>query len=301
MSHPGYLRQVALECAAEFEEVAVALLEAEFECPASAYHDFKTGRTKVSVYVSAGRMELKASVASIRSRIGELSECGLFAGGVRVEETPVRKEDWSESWKKHFRPYVAGRKVLIRPSWSKRRPRVGQVEVVLDPGLSFGTGQHATTRYCLERLAKLRRPLGRQSFLDLGTGTGILAIAAAKLGYRPIEAIDFDAACVANAGANVRRNRVQGRVDVRQGDVCDLPARPVRRFDLVCANLMHDLLIAQSRRIAVRVAPGGCLVVAGILHAQFPAVRQAMEREGLVFKDEKSESEWTSGSFGLGT
>jgi len=293
--------EIAVEIPAASEELVETLLGTRFGVSPAIYHNLKTGRSRVSIYLAnprPGKGMFGTKVMSrlrleLRRWVGE----GAITGPLRMRVAGVRKENWAESWKKHFKPFVAGGKLLVRPSWSIRRPRVGQVGVVLDPGLSFGTGQHATTRYCLEQIVSLRRPLAKQSFLDLGTGTGILAIAAAKLGYGPVEAMDFDPACVENAKANARRNRVEARVAVSWGDVQRLPLRPSRRFEVVCANLIDDLLVTQARRLAVRVAPGGDLVVAGILRRQFAAVRQALESYGLVFKHEKSEGEWTSGRF----
>jgi ribosomal protein L11 methyltransferase len=209
----------------------------------------------------------------------------------------VKDENWAESWKRHFKPIAVGRLLLIKPSWSKCRARHGQAVVVLDPGLSFGTGQHATTGFCLRELARRRRAGTRQSFLDMGTGSGILAIAAAKLGYEPVAAFDFDPDAVRIAQANARRNRVGKRLRVARLDVTKLPARVTRTFDMVCANLIASLLIEESHRITARVAPGGCLVLAGILDAQFAQVRRHYERAGWRLLRARREKEWRSGTF----
>src|SRR5262249_31938257 len=154
----------------------------------------------------------------------------------------VRQEDWAESWKRHFKPIEIGSTLLIRPGWSKRLARKGQATMILDPGLSFGTGQHPTTAFCLEQLVARRVRGQSQSLLDLGTGSGILAIAAAKLGYRPITAIDCDAEAARIARANARRNRVSHRVHFLQKDVAKLPGRPAEKYSMVCANLIAPIL-----------------------------------------------------------
>ena len=172
-------------------------------------------------------------------------------------------------------------------------PKRGQAVVVLDPGLSFGTGQHPTTSFCLEQLARLRRN-GKQSLLDAGCGSGILAIAAVKLGYAPVEAFDFDPEAVRVAKENARVNQVQPRIARR--DLTKLPARG-KPFDVVCANLIHDLLIAERDKLLNRVAEGGTLVLAGILNEQFAAVKRAFMAAGMKSVAERSVREWCSGAF----
>jgi ribosomal protein L11 methyltransferase len=238
-----------------------------------------------------GRARLEAGLEAIRS-------CGLKIGPGRISLARVRREDWAESWKRHFKPIEIGPALLIKPSWSRRRPRQGQALVVLDPGLSFGTGQHPTTAFCLEQLAA-RRARGKeaQSFLDIGTGSGILAIAAARLGYAPIDAFDFDPEAVRVARANARRNRVSGRIRFFRQDVTRLPRRAKRKYSLVCANLISSLLVAERDRILARLSDDGLLVLAGILKTEFQKVRKAYEAAGLRLAASRAQNEWRSGSF----
>jgi ribosomal protein L11 methyltransferase len=190
-----------------------------------------------------------------------------------------------------------GRALLVKPSWIRRRPRAGQQVVVLDPGLSFGTGQHPTTGYCLEQIIAGRKPGAAQSLLDIGTGSGILAIAAVKLGYRPVMAYDADASAVRVARANARQNGVARRLEIAQRDLTREPLRSVQKFDIVCANLTFDLLCSEGSRIVNRLRPCGTLVLAGILRAQFPAVVRAYGRLGLRLKSSRRQNEWESGVF----
>ena len=148
--------------------------------------------------------------------------------------------------------------------------------VVLDPGLSFGTGQHPTTAFCLRQLVARRRPGEAQSCLDIGTGSGILAIAAAKLGYAPVDAFDFDPEAVRIARANARRNGVAARIRFSRQDLTKLPRRSARKYSLVCANLISSLLLAERERILARLQPDGVLVVAGILKEEFAQVQSGL-------------------------
>jgi ribosomal protein L11 methyltransferase len=163
--------------------------------------------------------------------------------------------------------------------------------------LSFGTGRHPTTAFCLRQLAAHRRPGRAQSFLDLGTGSGILSIAAAKLGYAPVEAVDLDPEAVSIARANARRNRVSGKIRFFELDVAKLPRRPARKHDVICANLISSLLVSERGRIVARLETGGLLVVAGILKTEFEVIRKAYESAGLQLRVNRARGEWQSGSF----
>jgi len=168
---------------------------------------------------------------------------------------------------------------------------------VLDPGLSFGTGQHATTEFCLRQLVA-RRPADQpRSFLDMGTGSGILAIAAAKLGYHPVEAFDVDPDAVRIALDNAARNGVSARVRVWRQDLRKLGCQRAPRYHLICANLEVGLLLSEHRRILSRLDRKGALVLSGILDRQFPSVRNRYVRSGLTLAAEELRQEWRSGVF----
>jgi ribosomal protein L11 methyltransferase len=197
-------------------------------------------------------------------------------------------------------PIEIGTALLIKPSWNRRKPRKGQGMVVLDPGLSFGTGQHATTGFCLRQLvAKSNHETrnSKQSFLDIGTGSGILAIAAAKLGYSPVYAFDFDPESVRVARANARKNGVLGKIQITRQDLTRIPQRSIKKYDIVCANLISNLLIAERERIISRLKPDGTLVLAGILKTEFSLVNSAYEQAGLKLIASRAEKEWRSGAF----
>jgi ribosomal protein L11 methyltransferase len=259
-----------------------------------SYIDLETGNATVTVYVEKAPHG-KALRQSIAARLADIKACGLKVAPASISCRKVRQEDWAESWKRHFKPLEIGSTLLIKPSWSRRRPRRGQALVVIDPGLSFGTGQHPTTRFCLEQLVRLRA--SQSSFLDIGTGSGILAIAAAQLGYSPVHAFDFDPDAVRIARANAAENRILHRTRVFQADLTRMRDDSARRYDLVCANLISTLLIAEQKRILSRLGTNGVLIVAGILKTEFAQVQQAYERVGLKMIASRSEKEWRSGAF----
>jgi ribosomal protein L11 methyltransferase len=289
------LRQVSVGVTPSSEEAVVELLGRVFGEPPSVQSDATTGRMRATVYLEDASKWSRETQDALRAGLQCIRTCGLDLGPGRVTVLSIRREEWAESWKRHFKPLEIGSKLLLKPSWSRRRPRPGQALMILNPGLSFGTGQHPTTCFCLEQLAAVRKQGTRQSFLDIGTGSGILAIAAAKLGYRPVEALDFDSEAVRIARANARRNRA--RVRITSQDLTRLPLMPRRRYDIVCANLTSDLLVAERRRILQRLKPSGTLVLAGILANQFEAVKQAYAEIGLKLFARKRIREWESGAF----
>jgi ribosomal protein L11 methyltransferase len=290
----GFIQKFSLEIVPEAEEAAAELLQDLFQETAVTEIDVEAGTTRVSVYLPPKSRNL-SEWHKLRAGLERIERCGFGAPRMHLEK--LRREDWAESWKRHFKPIEIGRKLLVVPSWSRRKPRRGQALVVLDPGLSFGTGQHPTTHFCLAQIASFRREREPQSFLDIGTGSGILAIAAAKLGYSPIEALDIDPDAVRIAKANARRNRVEHKIAFVQKDLTRMPLRSATKFDLICANLIFNVLIAELQRILNRLVPGGRLVLAGILRSQFPEVVQAFGQEGLELLRSKTVKEWRSGAF----
>jgi ribosomal protein L11 methyltransferase len=294
---PDVLTKISVRIPPGSEEPVMELLAEFFGQPASVYADAQTRATTASVYLDKSRDWSANRRSALRIRFRELERLGFRLGNVRISSSTIRRQDWAESWKRHFKAIQIGQKLLIRPSWIQRRPARGQRVVVLDPGLSFGTGQHATTRFCLEQLVAARKPGQAQSLLDIGTGSGILAIAAVKAGYRPVAAFDFDPEAVRIAGQNARRNRVIPPLRIRCQDLGRLPEQPDRRFDVVCANLISDLILRERDRILARVKTGGRLILAGILTREFGEIRDALEQVGWEMIGRRVEREWTSGTF----
>jgi ribosomal protein L11 methyltransferase len=289
--------QVTIHTSLLGEEPVGALLERVYGEPATAYANLENQTAQVSVFVRATPGQLKTQLPEIKEGLEAIRECGVDLGESRVEVARVRREDWSESWKKYFKTIEVGRSLLIKPSWSKQRPKPGQATVVLDPGLSFGTGQHATTSFCLRELTRHRKRLKEAALMDAGCGSGILAIAAAKLGYTPVEAFDFDPVAVRIARKNCEINRVEKKVAVSRKDLTRLSLRPREKFEVICANLMAPLLLAERDRLLARLAPGGILILAGILATEFSEVQKRYEEAGLRLLRTKAEREWQSGSF----
>lgn len=302
----------------EAEDAVAELLATHVAPGPSVYTDVETGVTTVSVYSTTPPKDAAAIKVILRRGLKELQGYGLNIGSGRIHFVKLPRENWADSWKRHFPALEIGKALLVKPSWIKRKLKPRQKLVVLDPGLSFGTGQHPTTGFCLREIARERRlpagdcssthdgssPAGSRrsrgkalSFLDMGTGSGILAIAAVKLGYAPVAAFDFDPQCVKVSRDNARRNHVAQKIRITQADLTKLPQRAAKRYDLVCANLLANLLIAERDRILARVKPDGVLVVAGILKREFSEVQSVYEAAGWKLVACRIEKEWRSGTF----
>lgn len=288
--------QISMAISESAEEPVSALFENVFTKTPSIYTKADTKATTASIYLD----ELSHWNSSLKKQLlnglKRLRETGTDVGSGKLTLKKLQREDWAESWKKHFQPIEIANALLIKPTWIKQQPLKNQACVILDPGLSFGTGQHATTMFCLEQIVwcRERKP---QSFLDIGTGSGILAISAAKLGYAPIRAFDFDPESVRISRSNATLNEVANRIYPVCRDLTKLPAQSKKKFDLICANLIYDVLLSEKEKIVNRLSLSGSLILAGILKTQFAQVKTAYEKMGMNLVKTKIGKEWQSGRF----
>lgn len=289
------LWKISVTTTPEAEDAVMELLGRIVGGSASSYFGLEKKVSRVSVY-HPGAVSSRFH-REINDGLAEIADYGLNIAPGRISISKIRREDWAESWKRHFQPIEIGARLLVKPSWSRKRARKGQACVILDPGLSFGTGQHPTTLFCLRKIAGYKASTRRPSLLDIGTGSGILAIAAAKLGFSPVRAIDFDPEAVRIARANARKNHVSGKIQITRGDVCRLKTNRKNRFDVICANLISTLLIAEQKKIVAQLNPGGWLLLAGILKKEFTEVQRAYAKCGLKLISARTEKEWRSGLF----
>jgi ribosomal protein L11 methyltransferase len=214
----------------------------------------------------------------------EAARAALGAG----ELAAVPEQDWSETWKAGLEAFTVGG-VFVRPSWIEARCPEGAVEVVLDPGMAFGTGTHPTTSLCLAAIGAALRARPGARVLDVGTGSGLLAIAAARLGASRLVATDNDPVALDVAAENAARNGVALELSPEP------PERLSGAFDLVVANILANTLVELSPGIASRLAPGGTLLLSGILAGQEDVVRDAYLAQDLARlapDGDRAEGEW---------
>ncbi len=206
--------------------------------------------------------------------------------------TLLGEEDWATSWKAHFKPFEIGQGLLITPSWEILKNEGKRAVIVLDPGMAFGTGGHETTRLCLECLETLLVPAPRDitdmKILDLGTGSGILAIAAAKLGALQIDAVDIDPHAVAIAAENCLLNRVEEQVRCSTTPLEQLNGD----YAIILANILAEELVRLALEIISRLKPGGSLILSGILAERERLVREGFDPLPLVFESSLAAGEW---------
>jgi ribosomal protein L11 methyltransferase len=259
---------------------APGVIEEQVDCVPS--------RLRLRAHFPATR-ERDPLVQEVRSFLGSLDDIFPGAGAAILSVSSVVEEDWAEGWKQRFPPVEIGESLRIRTPWSPADPRRHDVEIL--PAMAFGTGQHASTLGCLLALETLALEGGDLSaVLDVGTGSGILGIAAARLGAERVLALDDDPVAVAAAVENVRRNALERRVEVREATV-----ESVREtFSLVVANLYTNLLRSLCPAFARVSRPGGLLVVSGLLDEDRAAVCRAAEEVGWRERNARSVDGWTT-------
>ncbi len=240
----------------------------------------------------------RASAAAVERALGHLQAFGLREIG-ELRTRVVHEADWASAWKRHVGVLRVGHGIVIRPTWRRHRRRAGDTVLAMDPGMAFGTGLHPTTRLCLagiERwadeglLARGGARDGTARLLDVGCGSGILAIAAGLLGAGELLGVDPDPIAVEATLANARRNRVARRLRARRGS---LPSG-AGPFDLVAANLIASLLATLAADLAAELRPGGRLLASGIFVDREAAVREALEGAGLRVLRREAEGDWVA-------
>jgi len=201
-----------------------------------------------------------------------------------------KPQDWQEAWKHHFKPLEIGRNLRVCPPWEAGKTKAGRKEVVINPGLSFGTGNHFSTRFCLEMIDSLSTHPRGDGFLDIGTGSGILAIAAAKLGFTGIRAMDNDPVAVEQARLNAAANEVTDQITFFSGDLLALRAPSDTPYGTVCANILSSVLIQAAETLWTLT--GEALILAGIREEEADAVAEAFTALGGRESVRDGDGEW---------
>ena len=213
---------------------------------------------------------------------------GLEMGELKLSFSQVKEEDWAEYWKNFYKPFRLGTRLVVRPTWESYTAQPGDLVIDLDPGMAFGTGTHETTALC----AVLIEAYCRQGqVLDIGTGSGILAIAAAKLGAQRVLALDIDPVAVKVARENVAQNGLTDRVRVEQGDPLSGVAG---QYDMAVANILADVIISLAGPVKQHVKPEGVFICSGIIRERAEDVRAALEGAGHTIVDERYEGAWAA-------
>jgi ribosomal protein L11 methyltransferase len=202
----------------------------------------------------------------------------------------IAEEDWAEAWKAYYHPIRLGRRIVIRPIWVEMDTAADDIVIALDPGMAFGTGTHPTTQLCLEAIEDHVQP--GHTVLDLGTGSGILAIAAAKLGAGHILAVDIDPVAVAVCIENAAQNGAAERITIQEGSLESVLAS-ARRFDVLVANILARVIVAMcDQHLGEVIRPGGMGIFSGILNTQADEVEAALRTTGLTPMARRQQGDW---------
>jgi ribosomal protein L11 methyltransferase len=233
----------------------------------------------------------EAAAATTAEALGHLQAFGLRTIG-ELRTRIVHEEDWAEAWKAYFPVMRIGRRLVIRPTWRRHRRLPDDVVLAIDPGMAFGTGLHPTTRLCLTALESIADDgrVGGARVLDVGCGSGILAIAAVKLGASDALGVDTDPIAIESTMANARRNRLARRIRARAGSIPS--GEPA--FDLVLANLIAGVLVPLAGALRDELRPGGTLVASGIFVDREAEVRSSFEASGLRVGRRAAEGDWVA-------
>lgn len=233
--------------------------------------------------------EFDAKMATFEERVQELVSCGVNKGSGITKCREIQDEDWESSWKEFFHPVKVGERIVIKPSWEDYAAMDNDLVIELDPGMAFGTGTHHTTAMCCRALEQVVEP-GHVVF-DVGTGSGILAVAAAKLGASKVQAVDLDSIAVRVAKENVAINKVENVVEVAQGD---LLTGVTGQADIVIANIIATIVIQLLVDIPARLKDGGIFIASGIIIERLSEVVAAMAAHNLVVDKVIEEGGWVA-------
>lgn len=228
------------------------------------------------------------TIENIKNRLKEISSFGIENDFAEISTSEIEDEDWSKEWKKFYKPQKIGKKVVVKPSWEEYAPKSKEVVVEIDPGMSFGTGTHETTILCVKQLEKYVK---KDSFvIDVGSGTGILAIVAAKLGAQKIVAVDLDEECVESTKQNALKNKVRGKIEVVHGNLLDLVDD--MQADVIVANIFADIIAILAPDVRPLLEDGGIFIASGIIQEKEEFVKKHLKESGLEIIDTIKMGEW---------
>lgn len=224
----------------------------------------------------------------IKESFENIESFGIDKGKGIITVSKVNEEDWENNWKKYYKPVKVGEKIVIKPIWEEYKEASGELVVELDPGMAFGTGTHETTRMCIKALEKYIKP--ESMVFDIGTGSGILAIAAAKLGAAKVIGVDLDPVAVNSAKENVKYNNVEN-IEILHGNLLDVVSG---KADIIVANIIADIIILILSDVKKCINSGGYFISSGIIKARKDDVVEKLKEAGFEIIETNTEGEWVA-------
>lgn len=226
---------------------------------------------------------LEDRLAALQTALAQLPDFGISGAGTALTLRHVEEEDWANAWKAYFKPTRVGRHLVVTPPWEQPDLGPQDLPLVIDPGMAFGTGSHPTTQLCLTALEDFVAP--SDSVADIGTGSGILAIAAVRLGAEPVHASDIDPLAVRIARENAAVNHASVTVDET------VPPGP---YTVVVANILADVIIGMASELSAKTRPGGTLIASGIIDTREADVASALTAAGFRLRETRRQAEWVA-------
>ncbi|HHY92817.1 MAG TPA: 50S ribosomal protein L11 methyltransferase [Firmicutes bacterium] len=244
------------------------------------------GGVRVKAYLPVNA-ELRERLAAVQAEVNRVLGILNLEGKISLQR--VAEEEWATAWKSYYKPVRIGRRLVIKPAWEDFPAGTDDIVIELDPGMAFGTGTHPTTAMALTLLEKYLKP--GASVFDIGTGSGILAIAAARLGAGEVTAVDADPVAVEAAWENCQRNGVTDQVSVQAGSLFEeLPGTA----DLILANITPSVLLELVPELGRHLNPGGCFIGSGVIEPSFDEVKEALLAQGLKLVEILGQEEWVA-------
>ena len=222
----------------------------------------------------------------VNERLTELKEMGLDLGEAKVEHEKMHEEDWANTWKQYYKPTKVGEKIVVKPIWEEYEAKDGELVVDLDPGMAFGTGTHETTRMCIQSLEKYVKE--DSTVFDVGCGSGILAIAAAKLGAKLAVGVDLDPVAVESSIENVGYNKLKN-IEILHGNLVEVIDG---KADIVVANILAEIICILTDDVKRVMKDGGVFITSGIIHDRVDMVCEKLEATGFEVMEKNRDGEW---------
>ena len=240
----------------------------------------------VKAYISEEE-NLLAKVEAIRESVNNLPSFGLNIGDGVIELEELDQQDWENAWKQYYKPIKVSEKIVIKPTWEDYEAKLNELVIELDPGMAFGTGTHETTNMCIQALE--RHIKSDDEVLDIGCGSGILSIAAAKLGAQSVVGVDLDPMAVRVAKGNTEQNDMLGFVEIRHGNLTEVVTH---KANIVVANIIADIIIKLADDIADFMKEDGLFISSGIIMPRLEEVKAAIESKGFTILEVNTQGEW---------
>lgn len=225
-------------------------------------------------------------LAYVSEKMIELREMGIDVGEGKVEHEKMHEEDWANTWKQYYKPSKVGERIVVKPIWEEYEAKVGELVVNLDPGMAFGTGTHETTRMCIQALERYVKE--DSTVFDVGCGSGILAIAAAKLGSKLAIGVDLDPVAVESSIENVKYNDLEN-IEILHGNLVEVIDE---KADIVVANILAEIICILTDDVKRVLKDGGVFITSGIIHDRVDMVCEKLQSTGFEIVEKNKDGEW---------